>query len=67
MPLPKHERNQDGTFRRERNDSQAGNLRKDYSEFSKFRSDAELGTIKDKLGLPEDASISRVRKAIREE
>lgn len=67
MPLPKHTRNQDGTLRRERNDSRAGNLREDYPEFKEFRSDAKLGSIKDKLGLPEDASINSVRKAIREE
>ncbi|MFA5208425.1 MAG: hypothetical protein WC428_07330 [Candidatus Paceibacterota bacterium] len=67
MPLPKHDRNNDGSFRRERNDSLAGNLRKDYTEFNEFRSDAKLGTIKEKLGLPEDASINEVRKAIREE
>ena len=67
MPLPKHVRNDDGAFRRERNDSLAGNLRKDYVEFNEFRSDAKLGTIKEKLGLPEDASINAVRKAIREQ
>lgn len=67
MPLSQHQRNQDGSFRRERNDSTAGSLRKDYPEFSRFRSDAELGNIKDKLGLPEDAGINTVRKVIRRE
>jgi len=67
MPLPKHTRNQDGSLRHERNDSRAGNLSKAYPEFEKFRTDAKLGNIKDRLGLPEDASIKSVRKAIREE
>ena len=67
MSLPKHKRNLDGTFRRERNDSTAGTLRKDYPEFDKFRSDAKLGNIKDSLGLPEDASINTVRKEIRKQ
>lgn len=67
MPLPQHVRNEDGTFRRERNDSLAGNLRSDYPEFNEFRADAKLGTIKEKLGLPEDASLNAVRKAVREE
>ncbi len=67
MGLPEHERNADGTFRRERNDSTAGNLRKDYPEFNHFRSDKELGNIKRDLGLPKDSGINKVRKAIRDQ
>lgn len=67
MPLPKHTRTERGAFRRERNDSLAGNLRRDYPEFEEFRSDAKLGNIKKRLGLPQDAPINSVRKAIREE
>ncbi len=67
MPLPEHTRNKDGTIHRERNDSQAGNLSKDYSEFEKYRSDKELGNIKKELGLPKDASINTVRKEIRKQ
>lgn len=67
MPLGKHGRTQKGTFRRERGDSTAGTLRKDYPEFSKVRSDAKLENIKKKLDLPADASINTVRKALRDQ
>ena len=67
MSLQTHERNENGAFRRERNDSLARNLRKDYTEFYQFRADAELGTIKEKLGLPENAPINTVRTAIRKQ
>ncbi len=65
MPLGKHSRNEKGAFRRERSDSTAGTLRKDYPEFFKVRADAELGNIKKKLDLPPDAPINTVRKALR--
>ena len=66
MPLGKHGRTEKGTFRRERSDSTAGTLRKDYPEFSNVRSDAQLGNIKKDLGLPPEASINSVRKALRD-
>jgi hypothetical protein len=65
MPLGKHTRNEDGRFRRERNDSTAGTLRKDYPEFNTVRSDKQLGNIKRDLGLPQDASINDVRTGLR--
>ena len=46
MPLDKHSRTEKGTLRRERSNSTAGTLRKDYPEFSNIRSDAQLGNIK---------------------
>jgi hypothetical protein len=67
MPLGKHSRTEKGTFRRERGDSTAGTLRKDYPEFFNVRSDAQLKNIKKDLGLPANAPISAVRKALREE
>ena len=67
MPLGKHSRIGKGTLRHERNDSTAGTLRQDYPEFAKVRADAKLGNIKKKLGLPPDAGINKVRKALREE
>ncbi len=67
MPLEKHSRTEKGAFRRERNDSTAGTLRKDYPEFFKVRADAQLGNIKKNLGLPPDASINTVRKTLREQ
>ena len=66
MPLGKHSRTQSGAFRRERSDSTAGSLRKDYPEFSNVRSDAKLGNIKKDLGLPAGAPLSDVRKGLRE-
>jgi hypothetical protein len=66
MPLGKHRRTGQGTFRRERSDSTAGTLRKDYPEFENVRADARLGNIKRNLGLASDAPISEVRKALRE-
>ena len=65
MPLGKHSRTESGTFRRERSDSTAGTLRKDYPEFSNVRSDAKLGNIKKDLGLPSNAPLKDVRKGLR--
>lgn len=65
MALGKHSRTEKGTFRRERSDSTAGTLRKDYPEFENVRSDAKLGNIKKGLGLPADAPLSDVRKGLR--
>jgi hypothetical protein len=66
MPLGKHGRTQTGAFRRERSDSTAGTLRKDYPEFSNVRSDAKLGNIKRDLGLRSDAPLSDVRRRLRD-
>jgi hypothetical protein len=65
MPLGKHSRTESGTFRRERSDSTAGTLRKDYPEFANVRSDAKLGNIKRDLGLPPDSPLRDVRKGLR--
>ena len=65
MPLGKHSRTEKGTFRRERSDSTAGTLRKDYPECENVRSDAKLGNIKKDLGLPHDAPLSDVRRGLR--
>lgn len=65
MPLGKHSRTEKGTFRRERSDSTAGALRRDYPEFENVRSDAKLGNIKKDLGLPHDAPLRDVRTRLR--
>ena len=67
MPLNKHTRTDKGTFRRERGDSLAGNLRKDYPEFANVRADKQLRNVKRDLGLPADAPINSVRKALRDQ
>lgn len=63
MPLPKHERTQKGAFRRENGNSRAGNLAKDYPEFSKVPPNTKLGTLREKSG---ETSIKGVREYIRE-
>jgi hypothetical protein len=67
MPLGKHKRTEKGRFRRERGDSTASTLREDYPEFFNVRADAKLENIKKKLGLPVDASINKVREALRDQ
>jgi len=64
MPLGEHSRTGKGRFRRERADSTAGTLRQDYPEFFNVRADAKLKSIKKNLGLPADAPINTVRKAL---
>ena len=63
--IDKHSRIKSGAFRRERGDSLAKNLRKDYLEFYDVRSDAKLENIKKKLDLPLDASLKEVRERLR--
>lgn len=62
MPLGKHSRTQEGTFRKERGDSLAKNLRQDYSEFKKVHGSTRLDTLKDKFNVD---SLNGVRKALR--
>jgi hypothetical protein len=66
MSLPKHTRTGKGTFRRERGDSLAKHLRTDYPEFAAVHGNKQLRNVKQDLGLPTDASINRVRKALRD-
>lgn len=63
MPLPHHKRTEGGAFRRERADSLAKNLRKDYEEFNNVRGDTKLGTLREESG---ETSIAGVRKYLRE-
>lgn len=62
MALGKHQRTNEGTFRRERGDSLAKNLRQDYPEFKKVRGDTRLDTLRDRFGVD---SLDGVRKALR--
>ena len=62
MALPHHKRTEEGAFRRERSDSLAKNLRKDYPEFDRVRGDTELGTLKKESGA---TSINGVREWLR--
>jgi hypothetical protein len=64
MPLGKHTRTSKGTFRRERADSKAKNLREDYPEFNKVHGSTELGTLKKKFGVD---SLNKVREELRKQ
>jgi hypothetical protein len=61
MALNRH-RDQDGTEERKRNDTLVRTLRNEYGEefAPEVRSDMELGTLKDRLGLESDASLNDV-------
>jgi hypothetical protein len=62
MPLGKHQRTESGQFRRERADSLAKNLAKDYPEFNTVRGDTKLGTLRSRFDAH---SIQEVRRALR--
>ena len=62
MPLPKHTRNENGEFRRERADSLLKNLKKEYKSLEPFNGNMQLGTLRDKFGAD---SLDDVLKAIR--
>ena len=62
MSLPKHSRNVDGRFRKERADSLVKNLKDEYSEFEGINGNTKLGTLEDKLGVN---SLNQVRQALR--
>jgi hypothetical protein len=62
MSLPHHKRTEEGAFRRERADSLAKNLKKDYPEFEKVRGDTKLGSLKKESGA---TSIKGVQEYLR--
>ena len=61
MSLDRH-RDKDGTEERKRNDTLVRTLRDEYGDkfAPEVRSDMELGTLKDRLGLENDASLNDV-------
>ena len=64
MGLGKHTRTQKGTFRKERSDSLAKNLREDYPEFNNVHGSTQLGTLKERFGVD---SLNKVREELRKE
>ncbi|HTK30715.1 MAG TPA: hypothetical protein VL332_02035 [Candidatus Saccharimonadaceae bacterium] len=62
MALGKHQKTEEGKFRRERGDSLAGNLAKDYPEFEKVDPRTRLDTLRDRFGVE---TLSQVRKELR--
>jgi hypothetical protein len=61
MTLNRH-RDEDGTEERKRNDTLVRTLRNEYGDkfAPEVRSDMELGTLKDRLGLESDSSLNDV-------
>jgi hypothetical protein len=64
MALGKHERTESGRFRKERADSLAKNLAKEYPEFEQVHGSTKLGTLKDRFGVD---SLNDVREILREQ
>ena len=64
MALGKHTRTKKGTFRKERSDSLAKNLREEYPEFNNVHGSTQLGTLKKKFGVD---SLNAVREELRKE
>ena len=56
-----------GQRERKHNNTKVETLRKKYPGFAEgeIRSDATLGTLKDKLELPQSASLNDVRKKLK--
>ena len=63
---PRH-RDKSGEWERKRNDTLVESIRKTEPNFAVgiIRSDASLGTLKDKIGLPADASENQVKTRVR--
>lgn len=64
MALGKHSRTNEGTFRKERGDSLAKNLREEYPEFKHVHGSTRLDTLKERLGVD---SLNKVREELRKE
>lgn len=62
MALGKHTKTEKGTFRKERADSLAKNLRQDYPEFNHVNGNTKLGTLEKKFGVD---SLNAVRTKLR--
>jgi len=61
MHLGKHQRTDEGRFRRERADSLVKNLKKEYSALHDVNGNMKLGTLRDQLGVD---SLSQVLKKL---
>ncbi len=63
MSLPKHQRTDKGTFRRERADSLIKNLKKEYPELQDINGNMKLGTLRDRLGVDSlDQALKKLRQ-----
>lgn len=62
MSLPKHQRTEKGTFRRERADSLVKNLKKEYPELENINGNMKLGTLRERLGVTSlDQALRKLR------
>ena len=64
---PRH-RDRSGEYERKRNDALVDTIRKTDPNFAVgiIRADAYLGTLKEKIGLPADASENQVKTRVRD-
>jgi hypothetical protein len=63
MSLPRHQRTDKGTFRRERADSLIKNLKKEYPELQDINGNMKLGTLRDRLGVDSlDQALKKLRQ-----
>lgn len=63
MGLPERERTKKGNFRQANGNERAGNLSKDYPEFTRVPPNTKLGTLREESG---GTSINGVRRWLRE-
>ena len=62
MALRKHQHTKHGGYRRERGDSRAGNLAKDYPELRDVDPRTKLETLRQRFGVD---SLNKVREQLR--
>ena len=64
MTLDNRHQDKGGQIERKKNNTRVDTLREEYGEklAPKFRGDMHLGTLKERLGLAEDASLNDVLK-----
>ena len=62
MTLDNRHQDRRGQVERKKNNTRVDSLRKEYGErfAPRFRGDMQLGTLKERLGLSEDASLNDV-------
>jgi hypothetical protein len=65
--MSQRHRDKTGQIERKRNDTKIETIRETNPNFAVgiIRSDATLGTLKDKLGLPANASENKVKKELK--
>jgi len=64
MTLDNRHQDKGGQIERKKNNTRVDTLREEYGErfAPRFRGDMHLGTLKERIGLPEEASLNKVLK-----